>query len=106
MWREGFDSLGDESKRNPGPIGTYVVSIPATSLAGLGACPHVGAVGLVTTASDGGTAYTLHRCGSDGGTWASIECSTGQASSVAYVPGTPGTLTHTLVRWRERGSSA
>src|SRR3974390_3176626 len=81
-------SQGGGNSRQPA---NYVVTIEAASVAALGACPHDGAVGLVTSTADGGTTYTLYRC-NNGGNWTAIPCNNGQAGSVAYVPGSPGSL--------------
>jgi hypothetical protein len=61
-------------------------------VAGLGACPDAGAVGLVTSSVDGGVTYALYSCSTNGTpkklTWAPINCDTSNAGAVAYVPGT------------------
>jgi hypothetical protein len=79
------------------PVSTaYVVNVQATSVAGLGNCPDLGAVGLVTsTSSDGGISYSPYYCHaiSDGGLgWKAVDCDVGNSGSVAYVPGSPGSL--------------
>jgi hypothetical protein len=88
-------SCGSGPSSTPAPVSgssSYTVTVQATSVAGLGACPAAGAVGLVTSATDAGVAYSLYRCGGDGGSWSPITCNVGQAGSVAYIPGTPSTL--------------
>jgi collagen type I/II/III/V/XI/XXIV/XXVII alpha len=93
------------------PINTqYVVNIEAMSVAGLGSCTTAnnGAVGLVTstgsngssTTSKGGVTDSLYYCAgasstgasTSRGTWTSIPCTAGVSGSVAYVPGSPGSL--------------
>jgi collagen type I alpha len=93
------------------PINTqYVVNIEATSVAGLGSCTTAnnGAVGLVTstgsngssTASKGEVTDSLYYCAgasltgssTSRGTWTAIPCTAGVSGSVAYVPGSPGSL--------------
>jgi hypothetical protein len=91
--RNGGEEIVGQAGGSAGTSATsYLVTIQATSLAALGACPQAGAVALVTTTTNGGTTYTLERCGADGGTWTAIPCNTGMASSVAYVPGPPASL--------------
>lgn len=80
---------------SPAPVSAqYVVSLEATSVAGLGPCTaaNKGAVGLVTsTGSDGGVTDSLYYCAANG-TWTAILCNAAASSSVAYVPGSPGSL--------------
>jgi hypothetical protein len=91
---------------SPAPITTqYVVNVEATSISGLGSCTTAnnGAVGLVTstgsngssTASKSGVTDSLFYCAgasSSRGTWTAISCTMGASGSVAYVPGSPGSL--------------
>jgi hypothetical protein len=74
------------------PNMAIVVSLTAGSVAGLGACPDAGAVGLVTSTTDGGVSYALYYCSVNGSTkklaWTQITCDATNASAVAYVPGT------------------
>src|SRR5580704_18796267 len=46
------------------PVSTgYVVTLQAASVGGLGRCPDLGAVGLVTsTSADGGVSYSPYYC--------------------------------------------
>jgi hypothetical protein len=76
------------------PPSTLIVSVEATSVAGLGACPDLGAVGLVTSTADGGISYGLYVCGKHGNSiqWDPIVCGASNAGSVAYVPGSPNEL--------------
>src|SRR5690349_17382001 len=56
--------------------GVYTIAITASSVPGLGPCPDLGAVGLVTTAEDGGTSYALYSCSKHGNRlqWDPIAC--------------------------------
>jgi hypothetical protein len=88
----GCESRDAHSDSVPPLAATYFVTIEANTVAGLGACPQAGAVGLVTTTTDGGTSYTLYRCGGAGGAWTAIQCNTVESGSVAYVPDAPNQL--------------
>jgi hypothetical protein len=76
-----------------GPTG-YVVTVEAATVAGLGACPDLGAVGLVTATIDGGVSYSLYYCDKHGNglQWEQLACGTSNASAVAYVPSNPNSL--------------
>ena len=78
----------------PLPSTSYVVRVEATSVAGLGACPDLGAVGLVTGSTDGGVSYSVYYCASKGNglQWTQLACGASNASAVAYVPSNPDTL--------------
>jgi uncharacterized protein YjbI with pentapeptide repeats len=95
----GSAGCAERTSEPPSPgTAQYVVGLEATSVSGLGSCTTAnnGKVGLVTaTSSDGGVTDSLYYCAgtsSSKGTWTAIACCASDSGSVAYVPGSPGSL--------------